>query len=356
MSNPETKTPSERRFAIISWGITGILVIVMLGAALWTVMQPVVAATRPVPEIATPTQAESQSQASMPAVQAAASSSAITRRTLLKTNVPERPRYDVITYTVSRGDSVFGIAEQHGIKPETLLWANYDVLQDSPDSLRVGQVLNIPPIDGVYYQWKEGDSFEGIANEFEASLDDILDWQGNRIDLTNPSFSPGTYIMVPGGHREFVQWIIPTVARGRSGTASVGGSTCSGGAVGGGGFIWPAPNHFLSGNDYWSGHLGIDIAAGEGSSVYAADSGVVTMSQGGWNYGYGNVVMVDHGNGYVSLYAHLSVRNVVLCQSVGAGSVVGLAGNTGNSFGPHLHFEVRLNGGFVNPWYVLPPP
>ncbi|PIU20111.1 MAG: hypothetical protein COT18_03950 [Elusimicrobia bacterium CG08_land_8_20_14_0_20_59_10] len=78
------------------------------------------------------------------------------------------------------------------------------------------------------------------------------------------------------------------------------------------------------------------------------------MAQGGYNYGYGNVIMIDHGNGYVTLYAHLSQINVAPCQGVYVGNLIGLSGNTGNSFGAHLHFEVRLNGGFVNPWYVLP--
>jgi murein DD-endopeptidase MepM/ murein hydrolase activator NlpD len=163
-------------------------------------------------------------------------------------------------------------------------------------------------------------------------------------------------VMVPGGHREFVQWIIPTVASGRSGTAAVSGTACGAGPVGGAAFIWPSPNHWVSGNEFWSGHLGIDIAAVEGTPIVAADAGVVTMAQGGWNYGYGNVVMIDHGNGYITLYGHLSQINVVPCQGVYAGQLIGLAGNTGNSFGAHLHFEVRLNGGFVNPHFVLPPP
>ena len=82
----------------------------------------------------------------------------------------------------------------------------------------------------------------------------------------------------------------------------------------------------------------------------------MTIAQGGWNGGYGNVVMIDHGNGYLTVYGHLSQINVVPCQGVSAGSSIGLAGSTGNSTGAHLHFEVRLNGGFVNPWYVLPAP
>ena len=84
--------------------------------------------------------------------------------------------------------------------------------------------------------------------------------------------------------------------------------------MGGGGFAWPADAHSLSGNDYWSGHLGIDIAAGEGAPVYAADSGVVTMATGGYNYGYGNVIQIDHGNGYSTVYAHLSYIGVGVCR------------------------------------------
>ena len=78
------------------------------------------------------------------------------------------------------------------------------------------------------------------------------------------------------------------------------------------------------------------------------------MASGGWNGGYGNVIMIDHGTGYATLYAHLSQLNVSTCQSVGTGQLIGLAGNTGNSFGAHLHFEVRQGGGNINPWYVLP--
>jgi murein DD-endopeptidase MepM/ murein hydrolase activator NlpD len=109
----------------------------------------------------------------------------------------------------------------------------------------------------------------------------------------------------------------------------------------------------ISGNPYSAAHPGIDITANEGDPVYAAGAGVVTKAQGGWNYGYGNVVYIDHGNGYVTIYAHLSQINVGVCTPVGQGAVIGLAGNTGNSFGAHLHFEVHINGVPVNPSQVL---
>lgn len=346
---------TDRKFTYISWGITLLISLALLtGAWLWTRSARSMAAL-PSPEPTSPPEATPIPNISLPA--AFSDAPVVLRRTAtLKTRIPERPRYEPLEYTVQRGDSVFAIAKKFGIKPETVLWANYDTLEDDPHALKVGQKLRIPPTDGILYQVEEGDTLESIAAEFDADVNAILTWPGNRIDLTNPQIEAGQWLMVPGGHREFIQWIIPTVARGQSGTANVSGSGCGGGLVGSGAFIWPAANHYLSGNDYWSGHLGIDIAAGEGAPVYAADSGVVTMAAGGWNYGYGNVIMVDHGNGYATLYAHLSQINVSVCQSVYAGQLIGLAGNTGNSYGAHLHFEVRLNGGFVNPWYVLPPP
>lgn len=129
--------------------------------------------------------------------------------------------------------------------------------------------------------------------------------------------------------------------------------SCSDGATGTGDFVWPVDNHFLSGNDYGAGHPGIDIAAGERAPVYAADSGTVT-AMGNDEAGYGNVILLDHGNGYITVYAHLSDIGVSMCQSVYVGQEIGVAGNTGNSRGVHLHFEVVQDGESVNPWLVLP--
>ncbi len=341
---------SPRLFTGISWGVTALIVVSLLGFTLWHVFpQPVSAAPQPIPSATE----QGTISPSLSVISQNNGTQAIVRSVALKTDISKRANYKVVEYTVKQGDALFSIAKQYNIKPETVLWANYDILQDSPDSLRVGQVLKIPPVDGVYYKLQEKDTLQSIADKFSASPDDILNWPGNNIDLTDPKIDPGTYVMVPGGHREFVQWIIPTVARGRSGTANLGGTACGSGPVGSTAFIWPTANHFLSGNDYWSGHLGIDIAAGLGAPVWAADAGVVTIAQGGWNGGYGNVVMIDHGNGWITVYGHLSQINVVPCQGVAAGQSIGLAGSTGNSTGSHLHFETRLNGGFVNPWTVL---
>src|SRR5689334_25197609 len=157
----------------------------------------------------------------------------IDREIQINTNVPaDKPRYDVEEYRVVRADSVFAIAESFKVKPETVLWANYDVLQDDPHSLAPGMVLKIPPTDGIYYQWKENDTLDSVASEFKTSVDDILNYPGNNIDLTNPKVDSGSWVMVPGGQREFVQWLVPTIAKGASGTSRTNQNSCGGGAVG----------------------------------------------------------------------------------------------------------------------------
>jgi murein DD-endopeptidase MepM/ murein hydrolase activator NlpD len=344
---------SNNKFNLGSWGLTFVLVTgIVFGGLAWKQSTTTVTALQPQPTAAPD---EKQPDVAMPALGGPEAFLSIERNIQLKTSVPaDKPRYDLEEYRVSRGDSVFAIAESFKLKPETVLWANYDVLQDDPHSLKPGQVLTIPPTDGIYYQWKENDTLDSVSTEFKASIDDILNYPGNSIDLSDPKIDSGSWVMIPGGQREFVQWIVPTIARGASGTSPTSQSACPGGAVGSGGFVWPADTHSISGNDYWSGHLGIDITAGEGAPVYAADSGVVTMAQGGYNYGYGNVIQIDHGNGYSTLYAHLSSIGVGVCASVGAGQWIGASGSTGNSQGAHLHFEVRQNGGFINPWFVLP--
>lgn len=346
-------TIKNNPFAIVSWGVTLILVGGLVGGAMAWSQSSAPEAPQPLPTVSS---ALVTTKVQLPALKGPdAFFSSIERTIQMKTNAPsDKPRYAPVEYRVTRGDSIFAISESYKLEAETVLWANYDVLQDDPHSLKPGQVLVIPPTDGIYYQWKETDSLESVANEFKASVDDILNFPGNDIDLAKPEIKSGTWVMVPGGEREFVQWLVPTIASGASGTSPTNQSACPGGAVGSGGFIWPADAHSLSGNDYWSGHLGIDIAAGEGAPVYAADSGVVTMAQGGYNYGYGNVIQIDHGNGYSTVYAHLSVIGVQECASVGIGQWIGSAGNTGNSQGAHLHFEVRQGGGHINPWFVLP--
>jgi hypothetical protein len=304
--------------------------------------------------------ANNQANIPLPTVSPTPGESSIARRSLLHTYIPERSPQEAIKYQVEKGDSVFQIARRFKLHPESVLWGNYTSLKDNPDLLAVGMDLLIPPTDGVLYQWQAGDTVSSVAGRFGAKIEAVLNWPGNAIDLVDPQIQPGTWVMVPGGHREFRQWLIPTIPRGAAGVSAAlyGAGACPGnytGANGSGSFAWPSTTHTLSGNDYWDGHLAIDIGIGEGQPIMAADNGVVVFA--GWaTGGYGNMVMIDHGNGYQTLYGHMSKVASTCGQSVSKGQTIGYAGSTGNSTGPHLHFEVRYLGGFVNPWYVLPPP
>lgn len=284
------------------------------------------------------------------------------------TTIPSRPRQELTTYTVQEGDTIFGISEKFGLDPETILWGNYAILQDNPHGLQPGQELNILPVNGTYYEWQDGDGLNGVASFFGVSVEDIINYPGNNLDVATigdyarPNIQPGTMLIVPGGRREFVSWSAPLgITREDPALARVlGPGACdpiSGGAVGYGAFVWPTNKHFLSGFDYSpkSNHWGIDIAGSEGEGVYATDAGVVVYS--GWNnYGYGNMVMVDHGNGFQSLYAHLSATYRFCGQSVGQGEGIGAIGSTGRSSGAHLHFEIMTATYKINPWDVLPAP
>ena len=288
----------------------------------------------------------------------------VVRDVELHTTIPDRPRMKVITYKVKDGDTLFGIADQFGLKPETILWGNYDTLKDNVHFLEPGQSLNILPIDGTYYKWQEGDTLTGVAQFFKASVEDILDWPGNnlRADLNpdNPDIKPGTWLVIPGGQREMVSWQAPRIYRSNPAVAKVLGPGYCGqvvdGAIGTGSFVWPTPGHWISGYHFIPGiHPGIDIGGAIGNAIYAADTGVVVYA--GWNnYGYGNLIIIDHGDGWQTVYAHLSVIDVSCGMSVFKGAIIGAMGVTGNSTGPHLHFEMHADqyGGAVDPLRFLP--
>lgn len=353
------RTQPKRKFdlfTVISWVVTIFVVAALLGSTVYyknsrpttyiPVVQPTSAAGEP--------SAIAQPQVGAPVVGAGDSGSSIPRKLQLITKIPERPRYKSTLYRVSRGDAMLSIAEEFKLKSETLLYVNTQ-LEDNPHNLKPGMELTIPPVDGLFYTWKDGDTFETVADKFFTTADEIINFPGNKVDLTDPKIETGTTVMIPGGSRDLRQWEqdLATTGRGTStGTSEIGGNSCGGGPVASG-FGWPASSHNISGNGYGPGHLAIDIQANEGEPVYAAGAGVVTMAQGGWNYGYGNVIQIDHGNGYVTVYAHLSVINVGLCTAVGQGAVIGAAGNTGNSFGAHLHFEVRSGGANINPYSIV---
>jgi hypothetical protein len=362
---PSTKNKFER-LSWIAWIITFCMVLFAgyLGWRKWTENQSESDRSALVSPVVMPTLtsiAQQEDQVGfLPLFDSLQDMDAIPRRVSMFTDHPIRPRQDVVDYEVVLGDSVFGIALDFDITPETVLWSNYDTLKDNPHALSAGMTLKIPPIDGVYYQWQEGDTLESVTAELKAEVAEVLSWPGNRFDLTAPTVEPESWIMIPDGQREFQQWIIPVMPRGAAGVSAgvYGAGACPGGydgLYGSGAFIWPTINRTISGNDYWSGHLAIDIGAALGEPIAAADAGVIVFA--GWaSGGYGYTVAVDHGNGYQTLYAHLSSVNVACGQSVAQGQTIGYGGSTGNSSGPHLHFEIRYLGGFVNPWYVLPAP
>ena len=139
--------------------------------------------------------------------------------------------------------------------------------------------------------------------------------------------------------------------------AAAGGSSGGGSANASGSFLWPVASYVYVSSRFGlrvhpitgktKSHTGIDIASNQGTAVYASDGGTVTLA--GWNGGYGNCIMIDHGNGYVTLYGHLSSISVSVGQTVSQGATIGAVGSTGNSTGPHLHFEVLKNGTRIDP-------
>lgn len=293
----------------------------------------------------------------------------IPRQAELHTTIPSRPRMDVVKYTVQQGDSIFVIADKYGLKPTTILFGNYETLKDSPDYLKLGQELNILPVDGTYYEWQGVENLTKVAERFGVDAESIINFPGNHLDpdaigdLSHPNIVAGAWLIVPGGWREFTSWTAPAqLVRADPSVRVWGAGVCSGISyvqLGYGTFIYPTTEHWLSGTPYRPDirHFAVDFAGAQGNGVFAADAGTVVYS--GWiNGGYGNLVIIDHGNGWQSLYAHLSAINVSCAQNVGQGDLIGLIGMTGGtSTGPHLHFELfNTTLGKVNPLDYLPAP
>jgi murein DD-endopeptidase MepM/ murein hydrolase activator NlpD len=290
----------------------------------------------------------------------------IDRQVGMNTILPVRmARYQVVEYTVESGDSIFSIADKFDIKPETILWGNREALGDDPHYIYPGQTLNILPVDGVYHQWSAGEGLNGVAIYYGVEPEDIINWPGNYLDpdeigeYTNPNIPPDTMLVIPGGRGVFTDWRAPRIRRGEPATAThLGPGACTGsydGVMGTLSFTWPTTERFLSGFDYTpeTNHFGIDIGGRTGNPIFAADHGVVVYA--GWNnFGYGEMIVIDHGSGWQTLYAHLSQVNVFCGQEVYQGDTIGLMGSTGKSSGPHLHFEMRSDDfGRVNPWNFL---
>jgi murein DD-endopeptidase MepM/ murein hydrolase activator NlpD len=256
------------------------------------------------------------------------------------TIIPERTRNEITTYIVLGGDTIFDIAAKLGLAPETLLWANGD-LERNPDWLRVGQELTILPVDGVYHQVGGSDTIAGIAASYKVQPEAILNFDLNTLNPDNPVIVPGQWLIVPGGTKPFVPRTVTAYSGPLPDNATAGSGT----------FGWPASGSISQG--YWSGHPALDIAAWIGAPVNAADSGHVIFA--GWDdTGYGYTVVIDHGNGFQTLYAHLNAYYVDAGENVVKGQSIAEIGNTGNSTGPHLHIEIRQGTVQRNPIGFLP--
>jgi murein DD-endopeptidase MepM/ murein hydrolase activator NlpD len=290
------------------------------------------------------------------------SSLGIVRQTNMHTNIPERARQDISKYTVQAGDTVSGIAQNNNLQPISIFAAN-PFLGDDPHSLRPGQQLIILPVDGVYREWFPGESIATVAKYFHVTPESIIDYPANHLDPTTTVIKAGTGIIIPGGVYQYhaLGQIPYGISRTNPASAQVSGpgycQPVTGGAVGNKTFVYPTVQHTLSGFNYLPkiNHYGLDFAANLGVGIFATDAGVIVYA-GRNNFGYGNMVMIDHGDGFQSLYAHLSQIYVSCGQSVNQGQTIGAAGTTGNSTGVHLHFEVRTLSNPINPWDVLPAP
>ena len=281
----------------------------------------------------------------------------VARLASANTYIPENQRMEAVTYTIEAGDSLYGIANKFDLEPETILWANYNVLYDDAHNISVGDELIIPPADGIYVEWKDSDQLQRLSDRYRVELKDVLAAPVNKLDITNPQIKAGDFILFPGGYRETTAFnpIVYEYAANagvKKVIAGPGGCEWDYRAYGNGSFIWPTASHSLVGNDFGAGHMGVDLATVDGGPIYAADGGTVVYA-GAISGGYGIMVMIDHGTGYSTIYAHLSGVAVSCGQGVSQGQLIGYGGSTGNSTGPHLHFEVRYGGGYVNPWQFI---
>jgi murein DD-endopeptidase MepM/ murein hydrolase activator NlpD len=283
------------------------------------------------------------------------------RDATLHTILPSVGRTELAIYTVEPGDTLFSIAQKFGLRTETLLWGNLYTIGDDPHTIYPGQQLTVLPVDGTLHKWSAGEGLNGVAEYFKVNPDVIVNYPGNHLDpktigdYANPNIKPGTLLIVPGGTAEFPDWRTPRITRTDPAIAkNVGPGACEGnydGVVGSGNFIWPTEKHYLSGYDYdpGSNHYGIDISGTNGDPVVAVDNGVVVYA-GLNDWGYGQMIVIDHGEGWQSLYAHLAGINVKCGQEVYSGDKIGTIGDTGMAQGAHLHFELRSdNLGRVDP-------
>jgi murein DD-endopeptidase MepM/ murein hydrolase activator NlpD len=261
--------------------------------------------------------------------------SASTQDPGLDTQISSKVRDSIIDYTVQSGDTVSSIALKFDVSADTIRWQN----NLTGDTIKVGDVIQVLPVTGVAHKVEKGDTVYSIAKQYDAEAQAIVDFPFNTF-ANDETFelAIGETVIVPDGVMSTGPG--PATPRARQMTPDAGSVTASGQ------FVWPTQGVITQYFSWY--HQGIDIANNAEPLDVAADSGVVIHA--GWdNTGYGNMVMIDHQNGYKTLYGHLSVISVTVGQHVNKGDVIGRMGSTGHSTGPHTHFEIWQNGVRVNP-------
>jgi murein DD-endopeptidase MepM/ murein hydrolase activator NlpD len=276
------------------------------------------------------------------------------------TFVPDRPRSEVIEYTVVSGDTMFSLAERFQVSAESIAWSNP---RNILGNLRPGMTLNIPPSNGAVERIANDTTIAALAQKYNVDAFAIIDWESNGLFGATPDtiLTSGVIVFIPGGTAEQISWT-PRVERSPGGSNGSGGTisfapgepgSCGQqpnvGAIGG----WTRPlSNYSWVRGFASWHTGVDLSAPVGTPVTAALGGNVIFR--GWNsFGYGYTVVLAHGP-FTSLYGHLSGFNVGCGQTVQPGQIIAFTGNSGNSSGPHLHFEVRYNDIPQDPTTILP--
>lgn len=248
-------------------------------------------------------------------------------------------RGEVTAYTVRQGDTVSSIANKFGVSIDTVIWAN-DI--ESVTKIKPGDRLRILPVTGIEHKVQRGETIYSIAKKYQANPQAVVDFPFNSFANDETfALAVGQTLIVPEGIMPKVKPVAPSAYIAQREVTV---------AVGEGNFIWPTSGK-ISQNYTWY-HRAIDIANNQAPSVVAAASGrvaAVIYSR----VGYGNHIVVDHGNGFQTLYGHLARIYIQDGQTVSSGQAVGQMGSTGRSTGIHLHFEVFKAGTKINPLTVL---
>ncbi len=255
------------------------------------------------------------------------------------TLISAKPRAEIFEYQVQPGDTVSTIAEKFGVSIDTIRWENN---LESIKAIKPGQVLRILPVTGVKHKVRYGETIYTIAKKYQVDPQQIVDWPYNSFANDETfALAVGQELIIPEGIKPKETPSIP-----RPVYASVPGA-----GLGTGQFVWPTSGRISQGFSWY--HKAIDIANFQAPDILAADGGTVVLA--GWQAptAYGNHVIIDHGNGLATLYAHLSSIYVGVGQKVAKGQAIGKMGSTGRSTGIHLHFEIRQNGAAQNPLSYL---